>query len=606
MRTALTREPALRSVAGVLLLLLALVAPFGARDAKAQESPFAFDAEAYRFRAEPERGEVRLFIDVPAGHYLYREEIWVEFPDTSALRVASVDYPKGKVKYDKFLETEAEIYEHPVTIRASLELRPGAPFPEGATVAAGFRGCTAEYCFFPEEHEASPAFAWKEGGPAGAGAAAEEKTEIAAAPPGGGADSFDVAARIASKGLFLTYLGVFFAGILLSFTPCVFPMVPITLAIIGARGETKPVKGFTLSLAYVLGMALTYAVLGLVAASTGALFGAFLQNPVFILLIAAIFITLAISMFGAFELQIPSSIATRMQGKGGGGSYVGIFLMGIVAGLIASPCIGPVLVGLLVYIAQTGNALLGFTLLFTLAMGIGVIFLVVGTSSSMIGRLPGAGVWMDRVKQVFGFILLLGAVYFARSLMPDRLVTALYGILLLLGAALFGLFDPIGEGSGAWKRVGKAVALLVAVYGVALFGSAVILPTIDLPVATGPSGTAVSIAWGSDHDGALDRAAAEGRPVIIDFTADWCAACKELEHYTYSDASVIGESRRFEMVMIDATRSTDEVNRLKDLYEVRGLPTVVFIDSNGERVSGHTVTGFVEAEPFLGLMRSVK
>ncbi|MFH1279948.1 MAG: protein-disulfide reductase DsbD [Candidatus Eisenbacteria bacterium] len=590
--------------ARLALLFFVLISPWMAGGAAAQESPFAFGAEARRLRAEPERGEIRVFIEVPAGHYLYREEIWVEFPDTSALRVTAIEYPKGKVKYDKFLEREAEIYEHPVTIRSVLELRPGAEFPEAMTVIAGYRGCTAEYCFFPEEHEASPSFEWKETG--GVSAAVEEAEESAAPPPRTGADSFDVAARIASKGLFLTYLGVFFAGILLSFTPCVFPMVPITLAIIGARGETKPARGFTLSLSYVLGMALTYATLGLVAASTGALFGAFLQNPIFILLIASIFITLAISMFGVFELQIPPSIATRMQGAGGGGSYVGIFLMGIVAGLIASPCVGPVLVGLLVYIAQTGNALLGFTLLFTLAMGIGVIFLVVGTSSGMIGRLPGAGLWMDRVKQFFGFVLLLGAAYFARTLMPDRLVTALYGILLLFGAAVFGLFDPIPAGSGAWRRVGKAVALLVAVYAVVLFASAVILPMLHLPVAMGPAGPAATIAWGEDHDEALERAAAEGRPVMIDFTADWCAACKELEHYTYTDPSVIDQSRRFEMVMIDATRSTDEVNRLRDLYGVRGLPTVVFIGSDGERIEGHTVTGFVEAEPFLQLMKSVE
>ncbi|MFH1681399.1 MAG: protein-disulfide reductase DsbD [Candidatus Eisenbacteria bacterium] len=582
--------------------LLVLIGGLLAARAAADDNPFDVTGEALRYRAEPDRVEFRFHIEVPPEHYLYRHMMGVDLPDTTVLRLAGVEFPQGKVKFDPFLEEETEIYDHPVTVRARVEARPGFEIPPKIRAVFAYQGCTSEFCYFPQEEEYELAWAWEEG-EAEAPAQGEPRAE---APPAVAPGSFDVGQRIASRGLLFTYLAVFLSGILLSFTPCVFPMIPITLSIIGARGEKSALRGFLLSLVYVLGMALTYATLGLVAASTGAMFGSVLQNPWFVGGIVLLFVLLAMSMFGVFELQIPSSVAVRLQRVGGGGGWIGIFLMGIVAGLVASPCVGPVLVGLLVYIAQTGSALLGFTLLFTLAMGIGVLFLAIGTFSGLIGALPGAGEWMDAVKRVFGFLLLGVAVYFAAPFLPRQLVLSLYGALLTVSAVFFGLFEALPPHAGAWRGIGKALVLVLGASGVVLLVGVLVLPFLSLSAPSGTAPGAEDIEWIPDYDLGMAEASREGRPVMIDFTADWCAACRELEHKTYTDAELIRESRRFTMILVDCTRSSEKIQSLLAEHGVRGLPTIVFIDSSGRRAEELTVTGFLEPEPFLEILRSVR
>lgn len=569
-----------------------------------QDTPFIVKADAVRIADDLNRVEVRFHMEVPADHYLYRDEVSVEIEETEHFEMGEVHYPAGKVKYDKFEDNETEIYEHSFTIRAPLTLLPGAEFPETIRMSISYRGCTSEYCYFPQFETLD--IGWHTAEPGGEITAASADMEGDAAAIHDDPGSFDVEGRIASRGLFLTYLFVFFSGILLSFTPCVFPMIPITLSVIGARAEKSPLRGFFLSLVYVLGMALMYAVLGLFAASSGSLFGSIMQSPVFISVIVGIFVVLALGMFGMFELQVPASFASRMQSVGGGGGWIGVFLMGIVAGLVASPCVGPVLVGLLVYIAKTENAILGFTLLFTLAMGIGVLFLVIGTFSGLITALPGAGGWMDRVKQFFGFLLLGVALYFARPFLPENVVLALAGLLLTFGAAFFGLLEPLSGGAGIVRRLAKSVVLLAGVSGVVLFLAVVLFPFLPLPILQTAPSTGESIDWIEDHDAGLTVARDAGVPVMIDFTADWCAACKELEHLTYTDPSVTRESERFTMILIDATRSTDQVKELTKKYDVKGLPTIVWIDSSGERLDQLTITGFLDAPAFLRIMKQVQ
>ncbi len=601
-----------------------------ATEAGAQASPFSVSFEAARPNEEGV-ARFRATIDVPSGHYLYQEQMDFFLVDTLAVSIEEVNWPPGKVKFDPFLEAKTEIHEKSPTVEVLVTVQEGASLPDSARAYVLFQGCTAEFCYFPEEvyvaaawsDELAPgggkgATGAKPGAAAeGAGAATAGAGTGAAAGAGsntagggsGGAGGFDVAHKIASQGLFVTYLAVFLSGILLSFTPCVFPMIPITLSVIGARGEKSPLKGFMLSLVYVFGMALTYAVLGLVAASTGALFGSLFQSPVFVFSMVTIFVVLALGMFGLYELQIPSSIAVRLQGVGGGGGFVGIFLMGIVAGLVASPCVGPVLVGLLVYIAQTGNGLLGFTLLFTLAFGIGVIFLALGTFSGLLTAMPGAGTWMEAVKQFFGYMLLGVALYYARPFLPDEAFWCGTGALMfLMASTLFGLFDPLPEHAHATHRIRKAVGVLVGATGVLFFLAPLAGLFLTFPVAAGSGETGsagASIVWIDDYDAGYEMARSNGMPMMIDFTAEWCAACKELEHYTYTAPAVVKEAERFVSIQVDCTRSTPNVDRLKEKYSVYGLPTIIWIDSNGEVMEDLTVTGFVEAEPYAAIMRAV-
>ncbi|NNE09343.1 MAG: protein-disulfide reductase DsbD [Gemmatimonadetes bacterium] len=596
-----------------------------ATDAGAQASPFSVSLEAARPNTEGV-ATLRATVEVPSGHYLYQHGMDFFLVDTLDIMLEEVNWPPGKVKFDKFLDAKTEIHEKSPTVEVLVTVQEGASLPDSARAYVLFQGCTDEFCYFPEE--VYVAAAWSDelasgggtassagansgaadGGAAAAGVAAGAGAAAGAAGETGGAAGFDVAAKIASQGLFVTYIAVFLSGILLSFTPCVFPMIPITLSVIGARGEKSPLKGFMLSLVYVFGMALTYAVLGLVAASTGALFGSLFQSPVFVFSIITIFVVLALGMFGLYELQVPSSVAVRLQGVGGSGGFVGIFLMGIVAGLVASPCVGPVLVGLLVYIAQTGNGLLGFTLLFTLAFGIGVIFLALGTFSGLLTALPGAGTWMEGVKQFFGYLLLGVALYYARPFLPEEAFWCGTGALMLLMAStLFGLFDPLHEHAHTTHRIRKAIGVLVGSTGVLFFLAPLAGLFFTFPAAvSGEAGSAgESIVWIDDYDAGYEMARSNGMPMMIDFTAEWCAACKELEHYTYTAPVVVKEAERFVSIQVDCTRSTPNVDRLKEKYSVYGLPTIIWIDSKGDVIEELTVTGFVEADPYAEIMRAV-
>lgn len=609
----------MRNRLGWLVCLCLCGLLFITAEAEAQASPFSVTLEAARPN-EDGVAVLRATIDIPPGHYLYQERMDFFLVDTLDAVLAEVKWPPGKVKFDPFLEAKTEVHEKSPTVNAFLTIRDGQSLPDSARAYVLFQGCTAEFCYFPEE--VYVAAAWTEGLASGGGGssqsakagASDSETGISAAAgaasgAAGGAGGFDVAQKIAAQGLFVTYLAVFLSGILLSFTPCVFPMIPITLSVIGARGEKSPLKGFTLSLVYVFGMALTYAVLGLVAASTGALFGSLFQSPIFVFSMVTLFVVLALGMFGLYELQVPSSLAVRMQGVGGGGGFVGIFLMGIVAGLVASPCVGPVLVGLLVYIAQTGNGLLGFTLLFTLALGIGVIFLALGTFSGLLTALPGAGTWMEAVKQFFGYMLLGVALYYARPFLPDAAFWCGTGaLMLMMSSTLLGLFDPLTEHAKASHRIKKGIGLLVGAAGVLFFLAPLAGMFFTLPVAVGSGETGAggaSIVWIDDYDAGYEMARSNQMPMMIDFTAEWCAACKELEHYTYTAPVVVKEADRFVSIQVDCTRSTPIVDRLKEEYSVYGLPTIIWIDSNGDVIENLTVTGFVEADQYLEIMRDV-
>ncbi len=381
------------------------------------------------------------------------------------------------------------------------------------------------------------------------------------------------------QGLLLALLLVFLAGMGASLTPCVYPMIPITMAIIGAKGGGKA-KGFALSLMLVLGMAVTYTTLGVVAAKSGAAFGAFAQRPAFLIPVSLIFAVFALSLFGAFEINLPQGLQNRLQGGGARKGYVGAFLMGLVLGPLAAPCVGPIIGAVLVGIAQQGNVVLGALKLFTFTLGMGVLFMLVGTFSA---GLPKSGDWLTRFKHIMGLVVLAFAAWNIRLIAPQWMNDAMWMLTLLVGAAVFGVFEA-SEGLVAQLR--RAFALLLLVLGL-LLGILAVEHSLNLQLL--PRGGATAAveagpkAWmEQDLEGALKKAKAEHKLVLVDIYAEWCAQCKELDEKTWPDAEVKAWiAKNAIAIRIDTDKQRPD---LAKKLEIRSYPSVILLDGEGREV----------------------
>ncbi len=427
-------------------------------------------------------------------------------------------------------------------------------------------------------------------------------------------------AALSAGNLGLAIVLVMGGGLLTALSPCVYPLIPITLSILGARQASSALRGFLLAATYVGGMVVLYAALGVSFAWAGVLAGSALQSPLVTIGVAVFCVVMAASMFGAFELALPSGLQTRLSQVGGGG-FQGAFVMGLVAGIIAAPCTGPVLSFVLTLIARERDLAKGGTLMFFYAIGMGLPFLVLGTFSQAIARMPKSGRWMETVKSVFGLLMLgAGLYYLMVGLAPVAAVFAPLGasghivgpILLVMGVAIGALhlsfkYTPVLE------KVRKGVGVALSTLGLVAFLAWTNAPEKAAPgqgiawVKVGDEETAVAT-----FDAALARAQASGKAVMIDFGADWCIACKELDKFTFTDDAVQSEAaQRFVAIKVDATNETEGLTTLQSRYGVVGLPTIFFIPTDGtshgsdKRAVIEPITGFVKAEPFLALMKKV-
>jgi thiol:disulfide interchange protein DsbD len=433
--------------------------------------------------------------------------------------------------------------------------------------------------------------------------------------PTGPTSSLDATGYLGSGRFFVGALVVFLGGLLTALTPCVYPLVPITVSVFGARGATSRAGALVLTTAYVVGMGLVFSALGVAAARTGAAFGAVLGNPFVVLALAAVLLVLAASMFGAFELALPQGVVQRLSTVGGAG-VAGALLMGSVAGFLAAPCTGPVLTGLLAFVAKTQDTVLGGGLLFIYAMGIGVPFFLIGVVEV---QLPRGGVWMEWVKSLLGVLLVALAATYVKDAFPA------------LREAVQAVATALGRGRGASLAAGLAAAgiLLGAVHrhfgagplqallkgsGVALLSLAVLLRagTLDAPRAGSDTVLRWELTWDgtpaapSPVDRALASARASGKPVMIDFFAEWCAACKELDRATYVEPKVVAEAQRFVRIKVDGTNGQDALDALYQHFGIEGLPTVAFVSSHGEILDHPRVMGFLGPAEFLEEMRRVR
>jgi thiol:disulfide interchange protein DsbD len=520
----------------------------------------------------------------------------------------------------------------PFTVKADAQ-----PGPAAIPVFVGYQGCVEDpiyACFPPDEAELHAQLEVLPPGGAARGANADvfrahgigfEETlppgeDLIAAPADGGRSLADRLAGALAKGSLLAFLLVFVGGILTSFTPCVYPMIPITISFVGGRARNRA-HGFVLSLFFVLGIAIMYSSLGLIAASTGSIFGSAMQSAPLLVIVAAIFAAMGASMLGAFDLALPAGMQGKMTSGAQRGGVMGAILMGMVTGLVASPCVGPVLVVLLTFVAKTGNLLFGFWLLFTFACGLGLLFLVLGTFASAINALPGAGSWMDTVKHVFGVILIAMAIYYVRMIIGPQATRFAYGVYLVVVGVYTGALTPLADGVAGRAHFRKALAMLLFLSGALLFliwlAVAIGAPALlfggaasHAAVTPGAAGVISSVrahtgpAWRVNDEAALAEARTSGAPVMIDFYADWCAACVELDEKTWIDPALIAESQRFVAIKMDFTKRGEFMKTTQARYEVRGMPTVIFFDSRG--VEQTRFFGFKRAADVLQLMQGVK
>jgi len=377
---------------------------------------------------------------------------------------------------------------------------------------------------------------------------------------------------------------VFLGGLALNLTPCVYPLIPITVGYFGGQSEGSTTKLFMMGVLFILGLAVTYSAIGVITSLTGAVFGALLQSPIVILIIVAIMLALSLSMFGVYEFKLPDSLVNKAGGAKAG--LFGAFFMGLTMGIVAAPCIGPFVLGLVTYVATKQDPYFGFLLFFVLAVGLGTPYLFLAVFSGKIKNLPRAGEWMDAVKHIFGFILIGMALYFLLPLLPES-ISAYVLPVFMIGTAIYLLFFEKLANSVKGFRIFKIVfSVLIMTVGV---------------YALIPSETN-SVDWKPFTEDALTEITGKG--VIIDFYADWCIPCKELDALTFSDPKVIELSKEFETYKADMTKALSlEVENLRNDFNIVGVPTVLILNANGEEIE--RITGFVNAQEFYKLISNV-
>ncbi|MEA3422078.1 MAG: protein-disulfide reductase DsbD [Acidobacteriota bacterium] len=414
------------------------------------------------------------------------------------------------------------------------------------------------------------------------------------------------ASTIGGQGLFLTFVLIFLGGLALNLTPCVYPLIPITIGYFGGQVHGKKGGAVTHALLYVLGMAITYSTLGVIAALTGGLFGAALQKPFVLITIAIVLVALALSMFNMYEFRLPSFLTNLAGGRKSG--FVGTFLMGLTVGFVAAPCIGPFVIGLLTYVGEKGNVFLGFWMFFALALGLGLPFLFLAIFSGSIDRLPRSGAWMVWVRSIFGFILLSMAIYFLHPLFPNDLF---YHMTLALTMCLGGIYMAWIEPT---KLGGKVFSVIRNLVGVAFFVVALIIGVngiqahmhkmlVGSDLRAGTSHLEKEIQWFAFSENKLKEAKAQSKPVLIDFHADWCIPCIEMDKITFSEPEVIEMSRNFMMLKMDiTTRDNPNYQNIKKKFQIIGVPTLVFLRPDGIEAKRLRIIEFVKKDKLLEKM----
>ena len=586
----------MRRLVLIVLLLLSALPPARAANADDLLEP----DKAFRFSALAlDAATVEVRYAIADGYYLYRERFRFA-AEPASVTLGPPQFPKGQVHEDKFFGKQ-ETYRKEVRIRLPVE----AAGAERLKLLVTSQGCAdLGVCYVPQVQSADLRLT-SLGGPRSS--IYKENEPFASSPERVTAASDDVRfAGVLESGQLWLVMAVFFAaGLLLTFTPCVLPMIPILSGIIVGEGQ-KVTRGraVLVSLAYVLGMAVTYTAIGIAAAFSGNLLSAALQNAWVLGAFAAVFVGLALSMFGFYELQLPSSWQARLTEASNrlrGGHWGAVVLMGALSAAIVSPCVAAPLAGALLYIGQTRDAVLGGTALFSMAIGMGVPLVLVGVSEGLL--LPRSGQWMHAVRQFFGVLLLAVAIWIIAPVIPVAVQMLLWAALLIGSGVFLRALEPLGADASGWDRLWKAVGILALLAGVAqaigaLSGARDPLQPLSGVFAESPAQKPLPFETvkALDLDARLKTA---DKVAMLDFYADWCVSCKEMERFTFSDPQVQARLGRMVLLRADVTANTADDKALLKRFRLFGPPGIVFFDAGGREIEGLRVIGYQSPEKFI-------
>ncbi|HMV12505.1 MAG TPA: protein-disulfide reductase DsbD [Nitrosomonas sp.] len=616
---------------GVMTLLQKLGANFG----QAEQELLPPD-EAFKLAIEVKDEHTLIAHFTPAkNYYLYRDKIAFE-PQSEGIQIEKISLPPGKMK-DDLTFGKTEVYYQP--FQAVIALKRGIEAPDQLSLASTYQGCNEPVgvCYAPIKkiNEVTlPAIkaAVNTVAETLSGNAAAAPIDSTAAlfqtpsrPPAIETESFKIEQMFASGSFGLILAGFFGIGLLLSFTPCVFPMFPILSGIIANRSQhmTKG-RGFVLALAYVLGMAIAYAIAGVAAGLSGAMLSAVLQNAWVLGTFALIFILLAFSMFGFYELQLPSFLQSKISEEAGhlhGGHLSSVFGMGALSALIVSPCVAAPLAGALLYISQTRDIVLGGSALFVMALGMGVPLLLIGASAGAL--LPKSGPWMESIKQFFGVLLLAVAIWLISPVVSTVIYMLLWAALLIISAIYLHAIDPLPVNALGFRKFLKGVGVIALLTGVALLigvlsGSRDVLqPLSKLSITSNSSNVSFS-EKGWDQLAhlpfqpvrsvtELDEIIAQSHDkyIMVDFYADWCISCKEMERFTFSDERVQAKLKDVVLLQVDVTHGTPDDAALLKRFKLFGPPGILFLDRNGTEIPNIKIIGYLNKDDFLAVLNAV-
>ena len=586
---------------------LVLLACAAAQPARADDD-FLPPEQAFKPSAELRPGgSVHLVWAIAPGYHLYRDRLVFTAP-----QVGQPALPDGVRKFDSNFNKEMETYAGQLAADLPVKADARQPF----VLRVGYQGCAdAGLCYPPAEvafkvDPAAPGALQLAAADAPATAAAPAPAPApapAAAPPAREDDSSLAQRTLQSGSAWRIGLAFLAFGLLLSFTPCVLPMVPILSSIIVGEGNVSRSKGFILALAYSLGMALVYTALGVAAGLAGEGLAGALQKPWVLLTFGALLLALALSMFDVYQLQLPGGLQSRLSATSGrmsGGRFAGVFVMGALSALIVGPCVAGPLAGALLYISQTKNVWTGGWALFSMAAGMSVPLLLTGVSAGSL--LPRAGAWMNQVKRVFGLLLLAVAIWMVTPVFPVTVAMLLWGAFAVLCAVFLRVFEPIGAGAGLGAYAGKTLGLVLLTAGLfELLGAASAGQDVLQPLAH-LRGTKVAAAQENKEQkferirtlADLDRVLASSTtPVMLDFYADWCVSCKEMERFTFSEPKVEAQMKQVRLLQVDVTANNDEDRALMKKFGLFGPPGIILF-KQGKEVPDSRVIGFMAAEQF--------